>query len=143
MATLEEDLRKFLGETTKSNEMEYYLLKEKADYADEFDTEGYLVLNSMEYAEFKRNCDLALLKEREYKASEMYNNGYEFYFGTNEYLYFEDIQEAIDSISVEKITKSQANTLQILGLLGAGLTPITGAFLDKEHILSIVENAFE
>lgn len=121
--------------------MEYYLLKEKNNCGDEFDVEGYVVLDATEYAEFERNCETALIIESEYdEKPEMV--GYEFYFGTNEFLYFDRIQEAIGSISVEEITESQKNTLQILGLLGVGLTPVIDAFLDEEEIVSIIDNAF-
>lgn len=80
---------------------QYYLIKYCDDYADEFEVEGFMILNGKQMDEWESKFE---------ELRKCFNNhcNFEFYFGTNEwvdYSSFEDFNKAFDT---QKITKNEA-----------------------------------
>jgi hypothetical protein len=85
----------FLNEGTESG---YVLLDFSADYADEFDVEGFSIMTDAEWNIFQ-------------KKFQQHQGQYSFGFGSNEDIEFENGQEVLDSIGVKNITKEEYDTI--------------------------------
>jgi len=77
------------------------LLKFQKDYADEFDVYGFEVITEEKWEQYKQ-----VFKHTEYPQ--------EYYFGTNEFVEFENEKDVLDNVVVIEITESQAELLRQL-----------------------------
>jgi hypothetical protein len=92
--------------------MKKFLVKEDSCWADEFDLEGFKIIE----AETKELVEEILLKGREFPC--------EIYFGSNECQEYESKEEFLNDISISEISDNDAEVL--LRLLGThfGVTAI-------------------
>lgn len=67
-----------------------YLVKFKANYADEFDVSGFETLSVFDYEHFISNLDTIIFP-------------FEWYFGTNEFIIFRNKKELNRSFTIETI----------------------------------------
>jgi hypothetical protein len=84
----------------------YYVVTYEDNWADEMDIDRHCVLNEEQYEELQK-----ALKE---------TNGFEFYIGTNEEIYYDDNDSIMSVIDIKKIDKTQYDVLQKLNLLSRG-----------------------
>lgn len=114
--------------------MKYYLITYCTDYADEFDVEGMKVFTEDEFKAFIEMQKHFAQMEKDnppFKDAE-WPDGYELYFGTNEFLWYESIEEMIREFKINEITENQYNTLKELNLLRFGESRLFDAFEDEE-----------
>ena len=120
--------------------MKYYLIKIAADYADEFNVYGMKVLSEKEF-EILNNAFSEYLKREEKRKERIRNketsnyfspwdDEYSFYFGTNEDLRFDDIEDIRNTYTIKEISEEQYNTLKELNLLSYGETSLVDIFFD-------------
>jgi len=88
--------------------MPYVLLKEERDYADEFDTESFIVMSKDTFENYKDITDNNI--EKIFKES----NSLEMSFGTNEAHFIESGAEYWNSISMIEISDEEFNILKKL-----------------------------
>jgi hypothetical protein len=85
--------------------MNYLLIKYKKDYADEFDVKGFMVSNEDDWnkhlSDVKRYFDLN-------------PHTVERYFGSNEFVVYNDFEEYKRSFEIVNITSEEAETLNKL-----------------------------
>lgn len=98
----------------------YFLVSYKEDYADEFYVYGMKVFTESEYNSFVRNQRYARHLEEKDELVRGDWNEIELYFGTNEWLSFETVNEIIEALNVREITEQEFNTLKNLGLNSFG-----------------------
>jgi len=92
----------------------YYIIKESADYADEFNVEGFGIYES------SLNEEELLLK-----IIENFPYSGEIYFGTNEWIEITNEEELSDAIYIEEISEQEYNTIfKIFEGNSGGMTPI-------------------
>lgn len=103
----------------------YYLIKCNADYADEFDVDGFCIMNETDYRIFSEN-------KKEFQ--EKYDCPIEVYFGTNEFLVFGDAFDMFRSITEKEITDTQFQALTDLGLESFGYIPAVDIIMSKDYI---------
>ena len=108
----------------------YFLVSYKEDYADEFYVYGMKIFTKAEYISFLNNQRYAKDLERkgEIKTGEW--DEIELYFGTNEWLSFETVDEIIRAFDIREITEQEFNTLKNLGLSSFGEQTIFNFFED-------------
>lgn len=99
--------------------MNYFLIKEDDNYADEFDIEGFKIEKSkLSIEDYKKNLLLEVLMERgDYDEDDNEIPGkfpLEFYFGTNEAIEIRDEKDFWRVVSVEPISKAEYDTLKKL-----------------------------
>jgi hypothetical protein len=84
--------------------MKKYLVIENSNYADEFDLQGYKIIE----AESEQDLKNKILKDKEFPC--------EFHFGTNEATKFETEEELFEALTIKELTDIEAITLiDILG----------------------------
>ena len=118
--------------------MKYYLIETEADYADEFYVRGMCVLTEKEFEELNNTFSKYLERERKRKEKvknkevlvPLYYAEYEFYFGTNEFLSFESVEEIRDTYEIKEISEEQYKILKELNLLNFGETTLIDIFFD-------------
>lgn len=89
---------------------EYYLIKYKGNYADEFNVESFSVVTVEEYNGFVE----AMSKVED-------NDGcFEIGVGTNEFIEYDNIDEYKGDITITKISESDYETFKKLNLLFYG-----------------------
>lgn len=107
----------------------YYLAKYKINYADEFDVYGMKLYTQEELDLFKVYQQKILSLEKEEKLwFNLLEDG--IYFGTNEELRFNNIDEVISSIKIQEITEDEYDILTRLGLSSFGNQSIFNFFKD-------------
>lgn len=74
------------------------LLNQKIDWADEFDIEGFEIMDEDQWVEYQE-----ALTEAEYPIEQ--------YFGTNEFVEFESFEDLMRSISVKFISENEKEIL--------------------------------
>ena len=106
----------------------YFLVRYSVDYADEFDVEGMKIFTEAEYNSFLDNQSYA--KDLEEKGEREVGEWgmIELYFGTNEFLSFDSVDEVIKALEVQEITEQEFNTLKSLGLDSFGESTIFSFF---------------
>lgn len=90
--------------------MNYYIIKTNANYADEFDIEGFTLKQS--------ELDLKDFKNEYYKNIEEEYGGYpiESYFGTNESIEIDNRKTLEEFVQIKKITEEEYNSInKVLG----------------------------
>lgn len=92
--------------------MNYYMLTWQANWADEMNVNGFIILNEKEYEKFIENSK---------KASKS-RNSFEIGVGSNEDIYYENIDELFDSIFIEKITEEEYEVFKNHDLISFGET---------------------
>ena len=86
-------------ETIKNmNDDQQLLLTVSVNYADEFDMSEWLIIDA---GTFKKVIEVA----------ENYDDEIEWYFGTNEELFYDDGNEMLSEIEVNKITQEEADSV--------------------------------
>ena len=108
----------------------YFLVSYKEDYADEFYVYGMKIFTEEEYASFIDNQKYAKDLERKGEIVTGEFEEIELYFGTNEWLSFETVDEIIRTLDVREITEQEFNTLKNLGLDSFGEQTIFNFFED-------------
>ena len=110
--------------------MNYYMLTWKANWADEMDVNGFIILNEKEYEKFIKNSKKASrmsvvigLKSR---------NSFEVGVGSDEYIYYDNTDELFNSIFVEKITEEEYEVFKNHNLISFGETGGIKIILDDE-----------
>lgn len=78
----------------------YVLIKFNANYSDEFDLESFWVTTEEDYDKFVKTA----IKNKD-------NIRSEYYFGTNEAIYFEDVDDLLNSFEKVIISKEFAEGL--------------------------------
>lgn len=96
--------------------LKYFLVNYKVDYADEFYVSGMRIFTEDEYNTFVDNQRYA----KEVERNGRFEGEIEIYFGTNEYLLFESVDEIIRELKVREITEQEFNTLKNLDLSSFG-----------------------
>ena len=82
--------------------MSFYLLKFNADWADEFDVDGIVAFTSTELEKYKEKLNSIF--------SELSKNDIvEWYFGTNEFFEYENIDELWSDLDLTEITEVDYN----------------------------------
>ncbi len=82
--------------------MEYLLVKFNDNYCDEFDVDGFNIMSEQEFKDYLE----------EWK-KEIEKNGFdEFYFGTNECLTYEGVDEFEKRFTTEPLTEEEALVLK-------------------------------
>ena len=79
----------------------YYLMEFESDYCDEFEVRGFSVVTLDQYKMYEFVVD----------NQDKYTGNFDICFGSNEELYFENISEFLDCITVEEISNNDARTL--------------------------------
>lgn len=82
----------------------YILVKYSADYADEFDCEGFGIFEKTEWEEIKKETEKSFEED----------GSKERCFGTNEYLQFEDYDDWLRSFKEYDISEEEAETFKRL-----------------------------
>lgn len=102
----------------------YILLTYRDNYADEFDVFGVdaVMMNETEYQKFMTNLE---------RSKEELTGEYELYFGTNEWITYEDVTDFLQRVSVKEISVEKFNTIVDLGLDELGV-----------HIMLRLKNLF-
>ena len=109
----------------------YLLVRYSVDYADEFYVDGMKIFTEDEYISFINNQRYAMDLERDGKLQRTGRWGdIEIYFGSNEYLLFDNVSEIIKVFEVQEITEQEFNTLKNLGLDSFGDRAIFDFFED-------------
>ena len=108
----------------------YFLVTYEADYADEFEVKGMKIFTKAEYITFKNNQRYARHLERIGEIETGDWEQIELYFGTNEWLSFDNVDEIIRALNVREITEQEYNTLKNLGLSSFGEDTIFNFFED-------------
>lgn len=90
------------------------------NYADEFDVEGYQAITKSQY-------DRIMMYMESYFIT---NRVYEWYFGSNEYICYQNYKDFFNAFSTTLISEDEYDTLMRLGLGGHGTSPIDN-LLDK------------
>lgn len=88
--------------------MKYFLVKFNDNYADEFDLEGFW----LEKAESKEEVIILISNGFESERGNKYP--VECYFGTNEYLQYNNIEDYLSVLNISEITKEEYDVLQKL-----------------------------
>lgn len=78
-----------------------FLVKLESNYADEFDIRGFCIMTDVEYQEYLDQID-KYFKE---------NTDLEYYFGTNEFILFEDKEALLNDLIATKISSTEAEIL--------------------------------
>jgi hypothetical protein len=99
----------------KKNIMKQFLVKYDNNYADEFDLEGFYVMEG----ESKKDIQKQLLcteydEEGEKTGEEFTNFPFERYFGSNECIEYEDKKDYLSCFTIEEITLEESNVLNKL-----------------------------
>ena len=81
--------------------MKHYLVKFNDCYADEFDVEGFMLMNEKDLKRF-------------YKRVERTEYPIEFYFGTNEFIEYISKEHYLENVTVQEISESVYSTLKEL-----------------------------
>lgn len=81
--------------------MKYFIVKQSGNYADEFDTEGFFLAEGKNLKEVRKSLEPS--EDTVFPA--------EVYFGTNEAIEFEDLEEYLDSFEITEITKQQYDAI--------------------------------
>lgn len=79
-----------------------YLLKEKSDYNDEFNIEGFRIIEAESISEVKE----LITRDKEFP--------YRVFFGTNEWINYETDKDILDSIEIIEITEEEFGTFKKL-----------------------------
>ena len=95
----------------------FYLIKYEYNYGDEFDIEGFQILDENEMKDINEGIDKA-------------NYPKEYYFGTNEEIEWKNSKEVRDGITVTELTNTEYHILKNLFNGGFGKTP---DFADWRH----------
>lgn len=111
----------------------FYLVRFTEDYADEFDVSGMKIFTEEEYVSFIDNQKYAKDLERKGEIVTGEFEEIELYFGTNEWLSFETVDEIIKALDVREITEQEFNTLKNLGLDSFGEQTIFNFFEDMRE----------
>lgn len=85
--------------------MNYVLLKLSPNYADEFDVYGFDVMLKSEFDEMCADMKAAF---------ELTEEEIEIYFGTNEMVYFSDLDDVLRDVDVVDITQEEAKVFDKL-----------------------------
>lgn len=93
--------------------MEYVLLKLGTNWADEFDVESLMICTGEEYQELINDI------------KKNFKPGYEYYFGTNECVEFDSVEEILDNITVAEISEEFYNTFKELVGTEFGILPLS------------------
>lgn len=121
------DCKDFKLRKEKINMSKYFLVSYEEDYADEFDVSGMKIFTEEEYNSFLNNQRYA--KELEEKGELEKDFGrIELYFGTNEFLDFNSVDEIIKVLKVQEITEQEFNILKKLDLGSFGVETIFDFF---------------
>lgn len=115
--------------------MKYYLVTFCTDYSDEFDVQGMKVFTEEEFEAFINAQKYFAQMEKEnppFDDETVWSRGFDLYFGTNEFLWFESIGEMIKEFKTREITENQYNVLKELNLLSFGEDCLFDAFEDEE-----------
>ena len=120
--------------------MKYYLIKIKADYADEFDVYGIKVLSEKDFKILHRTiCEChnrecrrkeKILNKENSKDLPSWDDRYVFFFGTNEELRFNSVDDIENTYKIEEISEEQYNTFKELHLLSYGETLLVDIFFN-------------
>ena len=78
------------------------LVRYEANYADEFDIYGFKFMSEEGWDELKETI------EKLFK----YTKTFEYYFGTNEYIEYEDSEAILDDLKAEQIDPALAESMQ-------------------------------
>jgi len=81
--------------------MTYVLVKLSANYADEFDVEGFMVMAADAWEEVKQDT------------KQVFDGcgSYEWYFGTNEYITFDSYEHWLRCLDETEITEDEFKTI--------------------------------
>ena len=79
--------------------MSYKLVVFQKNYADEFDVYGFTIMDAKEFNDFQLDVNTS-----EYPV--------EKYFGTNEYIEFNDVEEVFESLSITDISGEQEDFIE-------------------------------
>lgn len=107
----------------------YFLVRYSVDYCDEFYVDGMKIFTEDEYISFVDNQRYAreLEEKGELEEKEQY---IDLYFGSNEFLTFDSVDEIIRELKVREITEQEFNALKSLGLDFFGAQAIFNFFED-------------
>ena len=106
----------------------YFLVTYEEDYADEFYVYGMKIFTKAEYISFLNNQRYARHLERIGEIETGDWKQIELYFGTNEWLSFDSVDEIIRALNVREITEQEYKTLKNLGLDSFGEDTIFNFF---------------
>jgi hypothetical protein len=76
---------------------DYVLVMLNYCWADEFNVDAFWVTTETEYDSLLKKLSKCEI-----------NDGYEFYFGTNEYITFDSTEELINSLTVQSLSREEA-----------------------------------
>lgn len=79
----------------------YYLMKFESDYCDEFEVQGFSLITLDQYKMYQ------FLVNNQDKYTESFDIG----FGTNEEIYFENLSEFLDCISIDEISTNDHRSI--------------------------------
>lgn len=89
--------------------MKYFLIKDKTNFSDEFDLEGYALEKDVTKSQVKKNLIDRL--KREHGDFPM-----ELYFGSNESIIYQNKEHLLEDIEIKEISKSEYDTIyKVLG----------------------------
>lgn len=117
----EEDGPHYMSWYEREENTRYYLLKYADNWADECDLEGFAVLTADELSRW-----VHAMEDMDIYLSKGYT--YDYYFGTNEWIDYQNFEELSSRFTKEEISISEAKFLQSKFLRGAnyfGMMPCT------------------
>lgn len=79
----------------------YYLMKFESDYCDEFEVQGFSLITLDQYKMYQ------FVADNQDKHTESFDIG----FGTNEEIYFENLSEFLDCISIDEISTNDHRSI--------------------------------
>lgn len=86
----------------KAHDLKYYLIKERNNWADEIDIEGFVVIETKNIEEWKEDLISDTLLERGKEDFPI-----AIYIGTNEAIDFKSKQEVFDTLEITEISMVQ------------------------------------
>lgn len=94
--------------------MKYFLITESHNYADEFDFEAFMTAEAKSLEDL--NTKIKRCLDEEFAGRRPSRRGIEIYFGTNEYITFESVDEMVSSLQIQEITQEEYGVLNtVLG----------------------------
>jgi hypothetical protein len=85
---------------------DYVLVTEVRDYADEFDTHGFVCMTKEDYLKIRKKSDAALVKALEANGGDV-----ERYFGTNECHNYTSVEDYWESMTLKFLDETEGKAM--------------------------------
>lgn len=104
----------------------YKLVKYEDNYADEFDIVGFKIMTEQEYFEWRDMVEKSFLFDEDNQVRDTTDR--EFYFGTNEFVTYQNANQYFDQLEVIDLANHEAAAL--LSMFAKEIQYGYGTFID-------------